>query len=58
MVEDPSRLGREYLAGLGLVIGAGIGGALGVLWGDIALYAAMGAGLGLVAGAAIGSLQA
>lgn len=57
MVDDTSRSRREYLAGAGLVFGAGIGGALGVIWGDIALYAAIGAGLGLVFGAAIGSMQ-
>lgn len=57
MVDDTPRSRRESLAGVGLVFGAGVGAALGIIWGDIALYAAIGAGLGLVFGAAIGSMQ-
>ena len=55
MGDESTRSTREYLAGAGLVFGSGVGAALGILWGDVAMFAAIGAGLGLVFGAMLGS---
>lgn len=38
------------LAGLGLIMGAGIGAALGIIYNNIAIYASISAALGLILG--------
>ena len=42
------------LTGFGLVMGAGIGAALGVVFDNIGVFVGVGAGLGIVFGAALG----
>ncbi|MGC9516552.1 MAG: hypothetical protein ACP5C3_02510 [Methanomicrobiales archaeon] len=39
------------LTGLGLVMGAGIGASLGVIYNNIAIFTSIGAALGLIIGA-------
>ncbi len=52
MEQDQQR--RVVYAGVGLVIGAGVGGALGlVLWQNVAIGAGIGAAVGLLFGAII-----
>jgi hypothetical protein len=43
--------------GMGLILGVGIGATLGIIYSNMALFAAFGAGVGIVIGAIIASYE-